>query len=61
MMEDLERDYLKDVIYLQERILELEMMTRELMEDVREAARIIVIDKDKQLENGKIRADVLPF
>jgi hypothetical protein len=37
------------------------MLTRELMKDVREAARIIVIDKDKQLENGKIRADVLPF
>ena len=60
--EDYERDYLKDVIYLQERMLELELDSKHLMEDIRrEVAKIIVIDVDKQLENGKIRADLLPF
>jgi len=60
--EDFERDYLKDVIYLQERMLELELDSKHLMEDIRrEVAKIIVIDVDKQLENGKIRADLLPF
>lgn len=62
MNEDYERDHLKDVIYLQERMLELELDSKHLMEDIRrEVAKIIVVDKDKQLENGKIRADVLPF
>jgi len=62
MNEDYERDYLKDVIYLQEKMLDLELDSKHLMEDIRrEVAKIIVIDKDKQLENGKIRADVLPF
>lgn len=60
--EDYERDYLKDVIYLQEKMLELELDSKHLMEDIRrEVAKIIVVDKDKQLENGKIRADLLPF
>jgi len=60
--EDYERDYLKDVIYLQERALEIELESKHLMEDIRrEVAKIIVVDKDKQLENGKIRADILPF
>lgn len=62
MNEDYERDHLKDVIYLQERMLELELESRHLMEDIRrEVAKIIVVDKDKQLENGKIRAELLPF
>jgi hypothetical protein len=60
--EDYERDYLKDVIYLQEKMLELELDSKNLMEDIRrEVAKIIVVDKDKQLENGKIRAELLPF
>jgi hypothetical protein len=60
--EDYERDYLKDVIYLQEKMLELELDSKHLMEDIRrEVAKIIVVDKDKQLENGKIRAELLPF
>ena len=62
MNEDYERDYLKDVIYLQEKMLELELDSKHLMEDIkREVAKIIVVDKDKQLENGKIRAELLPF
>lgn len=62
MNEDYERDHLKDVIYLQERMLELELESKHLMEDIRrEVAKIIVVDKDKQLENGKIRAELLPF
>jgi hypothetical protein len=62
MNEDYERDYLKDVIYLQEKMLELELDSKYLMEDIRrEVAKIIVIDEDKQLENGKIRAELLPF
>jgi len=60
--EDYERDYLKDVIYLQEKMLELELDSKYLMEDIRrEVAKIIVIDEDKQLENGKIRSELLPF
>jgi hypothetical protein len=60
--EDYERDYLKDVIYLQEKMLDLELDSKHLMEDIRrEVAKIIVIDKDKQLENGKIRSELLPF
>jgi hypothetical protein len=43
-------------------MLELELDSKHLMEDIRrEVAKIIVIDVDKQLENGKIRADLLPF
>ena len=62
MNEDYERDHLKGVIYLQERMLELELESKHLMEDIRrEVAKIIVVDKDKQLENGKIRAELLPF
>jgi len=62
MNEDYERDYLKDVIYLQEKMLELELESKHLMEDIRrEVAKIIVIDEDKQLENGKIRSELLPF
>ena len=62
MNEDYERDYLKDVIYLQEKMLDLELDSKHLMEDIRrEVAKIIVIDKDKQLENGKIRSELLPF
>ena len=62
MNEDYERDYLKDVIYLQERTIDLELDSKHLMEDIRrEVAKIIVVDKDKQLENGKIRAELLPF
>jgi len=60
--EDYERDYLKDTIYLQEKMLELELDSKHLMEDIRrEVAKIIVIDEDKQLENGKIRSELLPF
>ena len=62
MNEDYERDYLKDAIYLQEKMLDLELDSKHLMEDIRrEVAKIIVIDKDKQLENGKIRSELLPF
>jgi len=62
MNEDYERDYLKDVIYLQEKMLDLELDSKHLMEDIRrEVAKIIVIDEDKQLENGKIRSELLPF
>lgn len=60
--EDYERDYLKEAIYLREQILELEIESRDLMHDIkREVAKIIVIDVDKQLENGKIRTELLPF
>lgn len=60
--DDYERDYLTEVMYLQERILDLEKKAVELLNDVeRKTAKIIVIDKDKQLTNGQIRVDVLPF
>jgi hypothetical protein len=60
--EDYERDYLKEAIYLREQILDLEIESRDLMNDIkREVAKIIVIDVDKQLENGKTRSELLPF
>jgi len=61
--EDYERDYFKDIVYLQEQMLELEMEARDLMTDIRrEVAKIIVIDKDKVLQDDDKHAiGVLPF
>jgi hypothetical protein len=57
--EDYERDYLKDVIYLQEQAIELHKEAQELLDDVRLAAKITVI-KTKQ-HDGEIRSELLPF
>lgn len=56
MNEDYERDFLKDVIYLQEEIIELNKEINERLE-----ANIFIIDEDKILNDGKIRSNLLPF
>lgn len=55
--EDFERDYLKDAIYLQEEIHELEKQVLELREDLRKAAKIIV----KKEEINETQPERLPF
>ena len=56
MNEDYERDFLKDVIYLQEEIIDLNKEMNERLE-----ANIFIIDEDKILNDGKIRLNILPF
>ena len=53
---DHERDFLKDVIYLQEEIIDLNKEMNERLE-----AKIFIIDEDKILNDGKIRLNLLPF
>lgn len=56
MNEDFERDFLKDLIYLQEEIIDLNKQINERLE-----AKIFIIDEDKILNDGKIRSNLLPF
>jgi hypothetical protein len=56
ILEDYERDFLKDVIYLQEEIIDLNRQMNERLE-----ANIFIIDEDKILNDGKIRSNLLPF
>ena len=56
ILEDYERDFLKDVIYLQEEIIDLTRQMNERLE-----ANIFIIDEDKILNDGKIRSNLLPF
>jgi hypothetical protein len=56
MNEDYERDFLKDLIYLQEEIIDLNKEMNERLE-----ANIFIIDEDKILNDGKIRLNILPF
>lgn len=46
--EDLERDFLKDVIYLQERVFELEA---QIMEEINRNSAIIKVIKDDSKDN----------
>ena len=56
ILEDFERDFLKDLIYLQEEIIDLNKEINERLE-----ANIFIIDEDKILNDGKIRSNLLPF
>ena len=56
ILDDHERDFLKDVIYLQEEIIDLNKEMNERLE-----ANIFIIDEDKILNDGKIRLNILPF
>ena len=58
--EDLEREYLTDYIYLQEQSYELDQKIKELMNE-RKPANIVVIDKDKILQDESIKSEILPF
>jgi hypothetical protein len=57
---DLEREYLTDYIYLQEESYDLDQKIKELMND-RKPAKIVVIDKDKILQDEPIKSEILPF
>ena len=60
--EDYERDYLKEIIYLQEQAIELHKETQELLDDVRLAAKITVIKQEEiKQHDGEIRPELLPF
>jgi len=56
ILDDYERDFLKDLIYLQEEIIDLNKEINERLE-----ANIFIIDEDKILNDGKIRSNLLPF
>ena len=56
VIDDYERDFLKDLIYLQEEIIDLNKEINERLE-----AKIFIIDEDKILNDGKIRSNLLPF
>jgi hypothetical protein len=56
ILDDYERDFLKDLIYLQEEIIDLNKEMNERLE-----ANIFIIDEDKILNDGKIRLNLLPF
>jgi hypothetical protein len=58
--EDWEREYLTDYIYLQEEGYALDRKIDELMHE-RKPANIIVIDKDKILQDESIKSEILPF
>ena len=58
--EDYERDFLKDVIYLQERTLELEKEALELFADMHRLNAKIEVIKTKEYD-GKTRSELLPF
>lgn len=57
IQEDLERDFLKDVIYLQERVLELEAM---VMEEINRNEAIIKVVKDESKDNIQEVRDISP-
>jgi len=57
---DLEREYLTDYIYLQEEAYELDQKIKELMNE-RKPANIVVIDKDKILQDESVKSEILPF
>ena len=56
VIDDYERDFLKDLIYLQEEIIDLNKEINERLE-----ANIFIIDEDKILNDGKIKSNLLPF
>jgi hypothetical protein len=60
--EDYERDYLKELIYLQEQTIELHKEAQELLDDVRLAAKITVIKQEETKQHdGETRSELLPF
>jgi len=58
--EDYEREFEKDGVYLLEEKMLVEQEYREWLSKNRKPAKIVVIDKDKILQNEPLRY-VLPF
>jgi hypothetical protein len=60
--EDHERDFLKDVIYLQERVLDLEKEVLDFKGDLdRFDAKIFIIKEKEKEYDSKVGLNVLPF
>lgn len=60
--DDYERDFLKDIIYLQERTVAMENEAQKLLEDMhRLNAKITVIKQENEQHDGEVRLNVLPF
>lgn len=57
MNDDIERDFLKDVIYLQERVFELEM---QIMDEINRNEAIIKVIKDDSKNNIQEIRDISP-
>jgi hypothetical protein len=58
--EDFEREFEKDSVYLLEEKMLMEQEYREWLTKNRKPAKIVVIDKDKILQNESVR-NLLPF
>lgn len=58
--EDFEREFEKDGVYLLEEKMLMEQEYREWLSKNRKPAKIVVIDKDKILQNEPVR-NLLPF
>ena len=58
--EDYEREFEKDGVYLLEEKMLVEQEYREWLSKNRKPAKIVIIDKDKILQNESVRY-VLPF
>lgn len=60
--EDYERDYLKEIMYLQEKTVAMENEARQLLEDMhRFNAKIKVIKEETKKHDDETRLNVLPF
>jgi hypothetical protein len=58
--EDYEREFEKDSVYLLEEKMLMEQEYRDWLSKNRKPAKIVIIDKDKILQNESVRY-VLPF
>lgn len=61
--EDYERNYLNEIMYLQEKTVAMEIEAQELLKDMyRLNARIKIIKQEEtEQHDGEIRLNVLPF
>jgi hypothetical protein len=59
--EDFEREFLKDLVYLQEESHELNKQIQEELNKFRKPAAIFIVDTDKILERDEVRHNILPF
>jgi hypothetical protein len=58
--EDYEREFEKDGVYLLEEKMLMEQEYREWLAKNRKPAKIVIVDKDKILQNESVR-NLLPF
>ena len=58
--EDFEREFEKDGVYLLEEKMLMEQEYREWLSKNRKPAKIVIVDKDKILQNEPVR-NLLPF